>query len=452
MLKLAIHKPKSLLYTSGANWVYQPDPSLKQILRRRLKSHYEKFILGHFDKLNLPLYLFLSEAGTGKSRNANKFHKTAITCLSAQEDGELLTRIKEAWVFLVSYENGFTLRSDESYPYLAIGTHPLDVVSLIAKHHNKDLKNVTVILVVNGMQQLMENKNDDLAFSGTFVIPICISTITGPIDGDSLVPVFKNDEVTNTLVEDCGVHGRALEVLNDCLDGRKIEECNADTLMNDLHYNLTEKYRDAIFSSVEDARYKHIPKTDKTPDEFVRGGLIRFEQIENRVPILQDWEFADYGKQRALLNPVTSLQAKSWQSFENFVMSFHCIKSAVIEEASSYGDPFLTLDQPNTESPNKIHQFKLQKKAVSQENFQKEREKSALENDFFILFTTANCNIDIPKQSGIVDGKAFTNYFGLFAGRAYKSAMTNPSIYNIVKNIHTISPGQLCSMNQMSKE
>ncbi|CAG8691070.1 16884_t:CDS:2, partial [Racocetra fulgida] len=276
------------------------------------------------------------------------------------------------------------LRYQESNPYLAIGTrmlfqllrekmdlyeiietyyppNPMDVVKLIAKHYNRDLKSATIILVVDGMQQLMENKDDglklnstfyktltsfaDLAFSGTFMIPVCTSTITGPIDGT------------------------ALEVLNDCLAGRSIEECNVDTFMNDLRYNLTKKYRDAIFSSVEEARpiarailtrrllnrYKPIPKTDKTPDEFVGCGLIRFEQIENTPkgyltapyiwlwvfvemsqqlgdPILRDWEFADYGEQRALLNPVTSLQAKSWQSFEKFVASFRCIKSAVIEE------------------------------------------------------------------------------------------------------------------------
>ncbi|CAB5353877.1 unnamed protein product [Rhizophagus irregularis] len=615
-------EPEPLLHTSGANWEYQPDPSLKQILREALRKHHKNFTLGRIDKKSdLPLYLFLSGAGTGKSRNANEFHQTAIICLSAQEDGELLTKIKEAWVFHTSYENGFGLKNGEDNPYLAIGTRmlfqllrkqmdldeiidtykppsPMDVVKLIAKHYNRDMKSATVILIVDGMQQLMKDKDDglkldsmfyrtltsfaDLAFSGTFIIPVCTSTITGPIDGvlrnltrdrvylpvSSLqppndqqgIPVFKNDKITNTIVEDCGGHGRALEVLNDCLDGRSIEECNVDTLMNDLHYNLTKKYRDAIFSSVEEARpiarailtrrllnrYKPIPKTDKTPDEFVRNGMIRFEQIENTPkgyltapyiwlwifvemsqrlgdPILRDWEFADYGEQRALLNPVTSLQAKSWQSFEKFVVSFRCIKSAVIEEnettsisevhagarlngdiqfknhnlqlevakhhtdtrsktltasewnvdcynstvdvrkfkhciinapASPYGVSFLSLDQPGTESPNEIHQFKLRKKAVSKKEYQEEREKSASENDFFILFTSANCNIEIPKRSGIVDRNAFTNYFGPFAGRAYRSAMANPSIYNNnkVKNIHTVSLGQIRNMNQISKE
>ncbi|CAG8616900.1 19902_t:CDS:2 [Dentiscutata erythropus] len=532
---------------------------------------------GLFDKLNLPIYLFLSGAGTGKSRNANEFHQTAITCLLAQEDEELLTRIKEAWVFHVTYENGFGLREDESRPYYAIGTRmlfrdkmtlnkiietyePPDplVVTLIAKHHNQDLRNVTAILVIDGIQQLMESKDDglklnsifyktltsiaDLAFSGIFMIPVCTSTIAGPIDGmlrystrdrvylpvASLqppnykqgIPVFKNDVLTNILVEDCGGHGRALEVLNDCLAGRSIEECNVDTLMNELCHNLTKKYCDAIFVSVEEARpiarailtkrllnrYKPIPKTDKTPDEFVGSGLIRFEQVENSLkryltapyiwlwifvemsqqlgdPILQDWGFADYEEQRALLNPVTLLQAKTWQSFEKFVASFRCIKSAVIEEdelitisevhagahtrsktltasewnvdcynstvdvrqfrhciinalSSPYGDSFLSLDQL----------------AVSKKQYQEEREKSASENDFFILFTTANCNIEIPKRSEIVDKNTFTSYFGPFAGRAYRSAMA-PSIYNNkVKNIYTVSLGQIYFMNQISKE
>ena len=127
----------------------------------------------------------------------------------------------------------------------------------------------------------------------------------------------------------------------------------------------------------------------------------------------------------------------------------HCIINA---PASPYGDSFLSLDQPGTESPNEIHQFKLRKKAVSKKEYQEEREKSASENDFFILFTTANCNIEIPKRSGIVDRNAFTNYFGPFAGRAYRSTMANSYIYNKVKNIHTVSLGQIYNMNQISKE
>ena len=627
MLGLPYLNPDPLLCTSGANWEYQPHSSLKHILQRELKEHYKNFLLGRFDKMTLPIYLFLSGAGTGKSRNASEFYQTAVTCLSAQEDMGLLTRIKEARVFLVSYENGTALRPGED-SFLAIGTRmlsqllkkkrgfesvrltyepppPLDVISLIAKHQNRDLKNTTVILVVDGMQQLMSSKDDglnsdsllyrtlsaiaDLTHSGSFVIPVCTSTITGPIEGtlkyshrkrvylpvaslqppnyrqgDSLVPVFKNDPITTILVEDCGGHGRALEILNDCLVGRNIEECNLNDLMSDLRRDLTKKYRDAIFGSVEDARpiarailtrtllslYKPVPNTKKTPDQYAGSGLIRFEHInedsprgyltapyiwlwifveishEQGDPILRDWEFADYGEQKALLNPVLSLQAKSWQSFEKFVASFRCIKSAVIEEdelttisevhagarlngdiqfknhnlqleiarhqtdtksknltasewnvdcsnstvdvhqfkhciinapSSPYGDAFLSLDQPGAESPNEIHQYKLTQKLISQEVYEQEYKKSASENDFFILFTTAdNCVIKLPKRSGIVDGKVFRDYFGPFAGRAYRSAMSKSKpdkVKNISKvNINTASPNQLCRVNQIGKK
>ena len=123
----------------------------------------------------------------------------------------------------------------------------------------------------------------------------------------------------------------------------------------------------------------------------------------------------------------------------------HCIINAPV---APYGDAFLSLDQPGTESPNEVHQY-LRKDSVSQKEYQEERKKSASENDFFILFTTAKCKIQIPKMSGIVDRDAFTNYFGPFAGRAYRSAMANSSK---VKNIHTVSLGQIFNMNQISKE
>ncbi|CAB5162682.1 unnamed protein product [Rhizophagus irregularis] len=388
-------EPELLLRTSGVNW--------------------ESAII------SLPFW-----AGTGKSQNANEFHQTAITCLSAQEDGKLLTKIKEAWL-MKDKDDGLKL---DSMFYRTLTSFA------------------------------------DLAFSGTFMISVCTSTITGLIDGVS--------------VEEARPIARAI---------------------------LTRRLLN---------RYKPIPKTDKTPDEFVGKMSQRLGDL-----ILRDWEFADYGEQRALLNPITSLQAKLWQSFEKFFTSFRCIKSAVIEEnestsisevhagarlngdiqfknhnlqlevakhhtdtrsktliasewnvdcynstvdirkfkhciinpVSPYGDSFLSLDQLGTESLNEIHQFKLRKKAVSKKEYQEKHEKFASENDFFILFTTANCNIEISKRSGIVDRNAFTNYFGPFAERAYRSAMANPFIYNNkVKNIHTVSLGQIRNMNQISKE
>ncbi|CAG8616644.1 1911_t:CDS:2, partial [Acaulospora morrowiae] len=79
--------------------------------------------------------------------------------------------------------------------------------------------------------------------------------------------------------------------------------------------------------------YKPVPNTEKTPDQYAGSGLIRFEHVnedspmgyltapyiwlwifveishEQGNPILRDWEFADYGEQKAFLNPVLSLKA-----------------------------------------------------------------------------------------------------------------------------------------------
>ncbi|PKY43613.1 hypothetical protein RhiirA4_457637 [Rhizophagus irregularis] len=361
---------------------------------------------------------------------------------------------------------------------------PMDVVTLIAKYYNQDLKKATVILIVEGMHQLMESKDNglksnstfyqtlssygDLALSGTFVIPVCTSTITGPIDS-----ALRNSTRDRVYLPVASLKSPNYQQGDSFA---RIEECIVDTLMNDLRYNLSEKYHDAIFSSVEEARpiarailtrrllnrNKLIPKTDKTSDEICWVEMSQPQQVGD--PILRDWKFADYGEQRALLNPrftrerdiqfknhnlqlevakhrtdtrSKTLTAKEWNvdcynSTVDVRQFKHCIINA---PTSSYGDSFLSLDQP-----------------VSKKEYQEEREKSASENDFFVLFTTANCNIEIPKRSGIVDRNAFTNYFGPFAGRAYRSAMTDPSISNKVKNIHTVSLGQIYNMNQISKE
>ncbi|RHZ82069.1 hypothetical protein Glove_114g37 [Diversispora epigaea] len=559
------------------------------LVQIELKNHYENFTLRRFDKTTIPLYLFLSRAGTGKSRNANEFHRTAISCLSAQEDQELLTRIKKAWVFLISLENGTSLLPMEN-PYFAIGTRmlfqllrmkmslcdvirayeppdPLKVVSLEDSQFYKTLSGIA-----------------DLALKGTFLIPLCTSTITGEVENSlkhshrnhvylpvvplepsyqrqeyKIVLVFNDDEVTNVLVQDCGGHGRALEVLNNFLDRRDIKKCNFNTLMHDLRLSLTETYHNAILGSIKYARplirailtrrcldlFKTIPKTDITPDDLVGSGLIRFERISNNSPmgyltapyiwlwifaemshkqgdtLIRDWGFTDYTEQRVLSNPVSPLHPKSWQDFKKFVTSFRCIKSDIIEEdepttmsevhagarlngdiqfknhnlefqvathqtdtnsenhtaskwdvecqdsavdvrqfkhciinasSSPYGDAFLSLDRQDTKISNEVHQYKLMKKSITQEEYIQEREKSASKNDFFILFTTAeNCNINLPKNSGIVDGKAFNDYFGPYAGRAYKCAISKFENTSKLK-INIASFKQLCGVYQIGKK
>ncbi|CAG8471282.1 5572_t:CDS:10 [Ambispora leptoticha] len=71
-------------------------------------------------------------------------------------------------------------------------------------------------------------------------------------------------------------------------------------------------------------------------------------------------------------------------------------------------DAFLSVDRQDTKISNEIHRYKLMEKPITQKEYIQEGEKSASGNDFLVLFMTAeNCNIKLPKQSGIVDGKVF---------------------------------------------
>jgi hypothetical protein len=96
------------------------------------------YINGHIDKQHIPLYLFLSGAGTGKSRNAAELHKTAYDCFNGthfpkNKDGELAKREEELaqmlenpFIFYISLENGTSLsRLRDQDPWKAIGSRML---------------------------------------------------------------------------------------------------------------------------------------------------------------------------------------------------------------------------------------------------------------------------------------------------------------------------------------
>lgn len=395
-----------------------------------VNQHYEAYNARYWDKTNIPVYLFLSGAGTGKSRNAMEFHKTVIHCLP---DGELRQRLKNAWTFHVSLENGTTWRQiEEPSPYRAIGTRmmkqllqkdldeiistyeqptPWEVLQLVAKYHEMDLRNVTVILVVDGLQNTIDRPDDrfdqgsqfyqtlsaigDLALKGTFLLPCCTATISGPVSSflkssprhRILLPlpslhsptflkdgieegVFKKDYILDILVNDCGGHGRALEALEDALNGREIQDCNVDNLMNDLRYKLTSRYPDTLSLTITEAQAvarailtrqlvnadECLPGTNKTPPQITRPGLIRFNQIGGtsqtgilEAPyvwiwilvhqvsgehnsLLRDWRFSDYGEHRSTLNSSSPPGSQFWENFEHFVAAFRCLKSRVLGE------------------------------------------------------------------------------------------------------------------------
>ncbi|KAL1919137.1 uncharacterized protein VTP21DRAFT_2519 [Calcarisporiella thermophila] len=314
---LPYERPKPLLRTIGSTWEYQPAPDLYSILRKELLAHFQHYRSGFIDKSTMPLYLFLSGAGTGKSRNATEFHTSLLECLP-EGQSELRSIIRNAWVFHVSLENGSTIIDGlESNAFLAIGTRmlwqllpeqallevirtyeppdPLSVIQLVAKYEGIDWKNATVILVVDGLQTLLVKDGDsldenstfstvlanigDLAHIGMFLIPCCTSTIFGPVDkyirysqrhrvylpvaslsppiirrGNTRINAFREDDyVLSILVSDCAGHGRALEALYEALNNVNLEEDNIEDLMHELFYIIKSRYSQAIKISARDA-------------------------------------------------------------------------------------------------------------------------------------------------------------------------------------------------------
>ncbi|CAG8628264.1 11632_t:CDS:2 [Paraglomus brasilianum] len=314
---LPYKKPMPLLYSSGLQWNYQLDQSLHETLQTELLRHYQHHKNGERDKNYIPIYLFISGPGIGKSRNAMEFHHTMVEC--ASKDSELRSRLENAWVFNISYENGNSLRISEQDTYLAVGTRmflqlssgektldhiignyepppPWDVLALIAKYEDKKLEDATVILVIDGLHNTMSDRNDglnknssfyktltnigDLSLWKTFVISCCTATTAGPIENfiaessrkhvflpvSSLKPptvthggiakdVFDiSNPIIRLLVSDCGGHGRALEVLQDLLLQDDINNFNISDLMGSLRNTLENLYKKAFSYTSDEAK------------------------------------------------------------------------------------------------------------------------------------------------------------------------------------------------------
>ncbi|KAJ1554030.1 hypothetical protein HK096_005287 [Nowakowskiella sp. JEL0078] len=144
------------------------------------------------DKSNIPLYCVLSGAGSGKSKFLNELPTVAIEAISlisvTQEDTYLkellLERLRKAFVFNLSFENGTSLNTSiETDPYTAIGNRmlyqligkgigwmdfqkmkytasPETIIDLLVKNHNLTTNTATFFVSVDGMQTTLKNTQD----------------------------------------------------------------------------------------------------------------------------------------------------------------------------------------------------------------------------------------------------------------------------------------------------
>jgi len=300
---LPIGEPPQLVTSSGASWDFQLNDDLQTILAREVPDHYKHYCENQWDKVYMPTYLFLAGAGSGKSRNANEFHKSVLNSLS-QEHTELRTKIADAWVFRVSFENGWSLRTGEE-GFTAIGTRmlcqclaqiledviinyeapdPYHIFELVAKYYKKKLEDCTIFMIVDGLHQLMTGQVDgtdknsdfyrtltnigDLAMRGVFCLPCITATVFTPITSflasshrkrldlpiTGLKPpqiqsraVFSEDDIlVKILISDCGGNARAMEALKDTIGDSNIANMNPSSVMQQLRLILADRYKEML--------------------------------------------------------------------------------------------------------------------------------------------------------------------------------------------------------------
>jgi hypothetical protein len=105
---------------------------------------------------------------------------------------------------------------------------------------------------------------------------------------------------------------------------------------------------------------------------------------------------------------------------------FHIILNG---SSAPAGDFFLSIQTaappsfrlPQNKIVREVGQCKFINGKLDKKKYNEERNKSAGEDDFFILYTTTETSdeIALPDRSGLVDESCWMSYFGPFAGRAF---------------------------------
>ena len=417
-------RPSTLLNSPGRAWDYQVSPELINILHTEVQRHFNFYKQGYMDKSTIPLYLFLSGAGTGKSRNSSELWQTTYRCFNGgyfpKMDG-LAHQISNAFVFHISLENGTSMWPSETDPMAAIGSrmllqliqddnrfaslddvhtkfHPTTPLALINFFRKQDPSRA-FFLVVDGLKNIRDRFGEsvfmatltalgDIAQQG-FIIVCGTSTISDPVErilkgsrrhrvvlpcAPLDAPKINNQPVFNStglvqkvLIQDCGGHGRALELLMDITPtlprdaSTEVKFLVVDRL-HQLYSGALPGQSDAMAMVRVVMGHRHlyrdecIPGTSITADEVMQNGLVRFEAIDNSDrpigyltvpyvwllalaashrgnPFFEELQMLDYRDFRAIED--SSLPGHfSWPDFECLLVKLRKIKSQVFEDGS----------------------------------------------------------------------------------------------------------------------
>ncbi|CAB5363761.1 unnamed protein product [Rhizophagus irregularis] len=343
--------PTQLLYTDGLSWDYQESPELEKKLRNNVRELYNVFKENKRDKSNTPIFFMVSGAGCGKSRNATEIPK--ILRRIFVNDLDLRPRLEDALIFAITLENGTKINlSTETDANISIAKRMLyqlqdrllwneirddtqtlsitDVLKRCANQKNVALKELTVVLIVDGLQTSLIDENDgmnkrslfysfltEISLIATnngypFVIACCTATLARPFhqmvadshqkrvflpirsldppkrDGDL---IFKDTSLHNMLISDMGGNGRALEALESALKGVDFPNVSFVSIAEQVYYKLKDLYGEWIshtryLTPVLRAIMTHtalkildpIPGTNILPEELSKLGLVKFEK------------------------------------------------------------------------------------------------------------------------------------------------------------------------------
>lgn len=303
-----------------------------------MRCHFDSYTNHHVDKTAIPLYFFLSGAGTGKSRNAAELHQTVYKCFNGhyfQRNEKLANLILDAFVFHVSFENGTSILPCEKDPLLAIGSRmllqliqdkagSLSLDDVHAKFHPSTPSEIihffmkqnaerAFFLVVDGLKNVQDIFGEmilmqtltalgDLAQQGFIIVcgtSVSYSLIDKILKGSqqrrvllpcaSLDPPRINDKpvfnssgiVEKILIQDCGGHGRALEALIGIIPALSRDAHATGYIESLVVQRLHELYRGA-FPRETDAQgiaKAVIAKRRLERDELIPGTSVTPDEV-----------------------------------------------------------------------------------------------------------------------------------------------------------------------------
>ncbi|CAG8742939.1 2705_t:CDS:2, partial [Funneliformis caledonium] len=364
-IPLDLNQPLTpLLKTDGLSWDYQESPKLEEELRVHVQDLYSVFKKNRRDKSNTLIFFMVSGAGCGKSRNATEIPKTL--CKIFVNDLELRPRLEDALIFAITFENG---TKSTCLPKL---------MQICANQKNVALKELTVILIVDGLQTTLINEND-----ATLVRPF------HQMVADSHQKELQSNDGDLTIPPGCQFWQHfehfiaSFHVLKS-----NVFETDEEIKLQDIHADAKHHFGTATIRNVLLSLKKAIWQESTKSSAYSTNKMVTCKRGDNQINF-------------------------------NLENASACIING---SSASFGDSFCLVHFAN--SPQlyiESHQTKcLKSQTVSQQVFNEEYEKASDKDDIFLLYTCGSSNVTrLSPLSAIVDCDCWKLYFGPFAEKAF---------------------------------